>query len=292
MVMGPVVALQLFDTFVELFVGDNLVARTTKFVTGFVVVYFVGRFVAEPLVSRAVAVRNENNPTVQGAVRLYLHVAVVVAAVAAALALAGFTRFLTRSTILVAIVTLVIGVAGREVLGTLVGGLFLVTDHNFNVGDYIAWDETEGIVQSIGFRVTRVRTVDNEVISVPNTVLTTNVITKPYGQNVFRVNEELGVYYEEDLEGAIEILRDEAVTDPAIVADPEPNIRVAGFEGDHIRLQVLFWVREPTRKTVLNTFSDYARRVQARCEAADITLGATSALDVGGDLAVERRESP
>ncbi|WP_224447844.1 mechanosensitive ion channel family protein [Haloprofundus salilacus] len=288
--MADVVALQLLGPFAELFDGDGILARVAKFVGVFLVVYGGGRGIVEPLVMRAVRVRNENNPTVVGAVKLYLHIAVMVFAVAAALAAAGYTRLLTGSTIAVAIITLTVGVAGREVLGTLVGGLFLVTDQNFNVGDYVAWGDTEGIVESIGFRVTRVRTVDNEVISVPNTHLTTNVITKPYGQNRFRVNEELGVYYEEDLEGAIEILRDEAVTDPAILNDPQPKIRVRSFEGDHIRVQVLFWVPDPSRKTVLDTFSDYARRVQARCDGADITLGATSAVDMGGDLAVDRAD--
>ncbi|WP_117592911.1 mechanosensitive ion channel family protein [Haloprofundus halophilus] len=288
--MGDLAALQVAAPFVELLVGDGLFARAVKLVAAFVLVYGAGRGVVEPLVVRAVRARNENNPTVVGAVELYLRVGVVAVAFGAALAAAGYTRVLTRSTIAVAIVSLTVGVAGREVLGTLVGGLFLVTDPNFNVGDYVAWGDTEGIVESIGFRVTRVRTVDNEIISVPNTELTTNVITKPYGQNQFRINEEVGVYYEEGLEEAIEILRDEAVTDPAILNDPQPKIRVRSFEGDHIRVQVLFWVSEPTRRTVLDTFSDYARRVQVRCEATDITLGATSAVDMGGGLAVERAD--
>ncbi|WP_224332855.1 mechanosensitive ion channel family protein [Haloprofundus halobius] len=286
--MGDVTVLQVAGPLTELLLGDGLLARATKLVVTFALVYGGGRVVVEPLVMRAVRARNENNPTVVGAVNLYLHIAVVVLAVAAALAAGGYTRLLTGSTIAVAIISLTVGVAGREVLGTLVGGLFLVTDSNFNVGDYIAWGDTEGIVESIGFRVTRVRTVDNEIISVPNTELTTNVITKPYGQNRFRINEEVGVYYEESLEETIEILRDEAVTDPAILTDPQPKIRVSGFEGDHVRLQVLFWVADPTRRTVLDTFSDYARRVQARCESAEITLGATSAVDMGGDLALER----
>ncbi|WP_224270189.1 mechanosensitive ion channel family protein [Haloprofundus salinisoli] len=286
--MGDVAALQVAAPFAELLSGDGLFARATKFVVTFVLVYGVGRVAVEPLLVRAVRARNENNPTVVGAVELYLRIGVVAVAFGAALGAAGYTRVLTGSTIAVAIVSLTVGVAGREVLGTLVGGLFLVTDPDFNVGDYIAWGDTEGVVESIGFRVTRVRTVDNEIISVPNTELTTNVITKPYGQNQFRINEEVGVYYEEDVEEAIGILRDEAVTDPAILSNPQPKIRVTGFEGDHIRLQVLFWVSEPTRRTVLDTFSDYARRVQVRCENAGITLGATSAVDMGGDLAVER----
>ncbi|WP_071391214.1 mechanosensitive ion channel family protein [Haloprofundus marisrubri] len=286
--MGAVVALQVANSFVELLLGDGVVARATKLLVAFVVVYGVGRVVVEPLLLRAVRVRNVNNPTIVGAVELYLHIVIVAVAFGAALAAAGYTEVLTRSTIAVAIVSLTVGVAGREVLGTLVGGLFLVVDPDFNVGDYIAWGNTEGVVETIGFRVTRVRTVDNEIISVPNTELTTNVITKPYGQNQFRVNETVGVYYEEELEETIGILRDEAVTDPAILSDPQPKVRVTGFEGDHIRLEVLFWVSDPSRRTVLDTFSEYARRVQARCENAGITLGATSAVDMGGDLEVGR----
>jgi small-conductance mechanosensitive channel len=45
---------------------------------------------------------------------------------------------LARSALIFAAATLAVGVAGQEVIGALIGGLFLVANPNFNVGDWIA----------------------------------------------------------------------------------------------------------------------------------------------------------
>jgi small-conductance mechanosensitive channel len=44
-----------------------------------------------------------------------------------------------------------------------------VLDSEFNVGDYIQWENNEGTVEPISLRVTRVETVDGELVTIPNT---------------------------------------------------------------------------------------------------------------------------
>lgn len=103
----------------------------------FLAVYVVGRFAAVPVAERAVAARNRNNRTLADAVGRYLRLAVLLSAATAAIGAAGYTDVLARSGIVIAAVTLALGIAGRAVIGNLVSGAFLVTDPKFNVGDYI-----------------------------------------------------------------------------------------------------------------------------------------------------------
>jgi len=67
-----------------------------------------------------------------------------------------------------AVIVAALGFAAQDVIGNLVSGAFIVTDPKFNIGDWIRWNEREGVIDDISFRATRVRTFDNEIITVPN----------------------------------------------------------------------------------------------------------------------------
>lgn len=103
---------------------EELASATAGFAVAAVVVYLVGRLLLVPGVTRLVSARNRNNPTLQSATETYAHAVVI---------------------------------------GALISGLFLVADPDFNVGDWISWPGGEGVVEAVDFRVTRVRTVNNEI---------------------------------------------------------------------------------------------------------------------------------
>jgi small-conductance mechanosensitive channel len=128
---------------------------------------------------RVLDARNPGNATLVEAVEGYTQLLVLVVAVAGALVAAGYGHVLSGPVLVVAAVTLAVGVAGQEVIGNLVSGLFLVADPDSNVGDWIAWEDQEGVVETSRFRVTRVRTPNNEVVTVPNTALATSVVRRP-----------------------------------------------------------------------------------------------------------------
>ncbi|MFB6159562.1 MAG: mechanosensitive ion channel domain-containing protein, partial [Haloferacaceae archaeon] len=67
----------------------------------------------------------------------------------------------------------------QDVIANFVAGVFIFTDRPFRIGDWIEWDGYSGIVEDISLRVTRVRTFDNELLTVPNSNLTDGVIKNP-----------------------------------------------------------------------------------------------------------------
>ena len=261
--------------------------QTAKFLVGFAVVYLLGRFTLATGVVSVIRRRNPNNPTMQEAATRYLHALVLVVALAVAVASAGFGQILTNSALVVAAGTLAVGVAGQEVLGALVSGIFLVGDPNFNVGDWIAWDETEGVVESITLRVTRVRTPNNEVVTVPNTELTANSVTRPYGRAEFRLTERLGIDYDDDVDAGIDLFRTTVSDHAAVLDDPAPKVYVEELGGDEVVLRADFWIRNPNRRDVLSVHSGVIRTLKERFEAAGFTVSPPSHHDVRGRVAVD-----
>jgi small-conductance mechanosensitive channel len=261
------------------------------FAAAALVVYAVGRFALEPAANRVVSRRNPNNPTIQSAVRRYLRLVVVFLAVAVGVVAAGFGHVLTGSTLVIAAATLAIGVAGQELIGALISGLFLVASPDIGVGDWIAWDDREGVVEAISFRATRVRTPNNETVTVPNTELTTNTLVTPYGREEYRVDERVGIGYDDDVDAAMAALRAAATDTAGVLADPEPRVYLVEFGPDAVRLRLQYWIRNPTRRDVLRVRSEVARAVKSRLDARDITLSPPPARDLRGGVDVSVAES-
>ena len=260
--------------------------RAAKFAVGFAIVYLLGRYALAAGVTSVTRRRNPNNPTIQEAVARYAHAAVLVVAAAVAVAAAGYSQLLTNSALVVAAGTLAVGVAGQEVLGAVISGMFLVGDPNFNVGDWIAWDDTEGVVESITLRVTRVRTPSNEVVTVPNTVLTANSVTRPYGQAEFRLTERLPIDYDDDVDAGMELLRETVSEHAAVLDDPSPKVYVEELGGDEVVLRTDFWIRNPNRRDVMSVHSGVSRALKERFESAGFTVSPPSHHDVQGAVAV------
>lgn len=65
----------------------------------------------------------------------------------------------------------IITLAAQDTAKNLFGGLTILLDKPFAVGDWIAVDKFEGTVEEITFRTTRIRTFENSVVNIPNSVI-------------------------------------------------------------------------------------------------------------------------
>lgn len=267
-------------------VGPALV-RLGWFLAGLVVVSLIGLILVVPVVERAVRHRNPRNETLTGAVARYLRLVVVLVGVLVGAVAAGYGRVIGDSALVVAAATLAIGVAGQTVIGSLVSGLVLVADPEFNVGDYVVWDDHEGTVQSITLRVTRVLTPDGELITVPNTVLTEEPITRPYGRGRYRVVDRLDLAFDADVDRAIECI-EAAVEDVDRIADgPSPRVYVENFGADTVTIAAHYWVTDPKHHDVIAVRSAFARAARARLTDANIDVSPPSTHEIEGRIGVE-----
>jgi small-conductance mechanosensitive channel len=256
------------------------------FVVGFGIVYLASRVFVVPFATRLVRSRNRNNPTIETATETYLRVILIGFATLTGIIAAGYGGLFSQSAVIIAAITFAFGIAGQQVFGSLISGMFLVADPDFNVGDWIEWPGGEGTIEAVDFRVTRIRTPDHETISVPNTELTTNAITRPYGRGRYRMTEQVYVAYQEDTERALLELRQIATNLEAVLGDPAPNTRIVELGENAITIQAEFWTGNPRNQEVQTIRSDFRRSVKRRFDEEGITLAPPSAQLLSGDLTV------
>lgn len=273
---------------------SQVLAELFWFVVGFGIVYLVSRLVIIPLVSEVIRSRNRNNPTIETATRTYLRVALIVFATLTGMIAAGYGQVLSDSAVIVAALTFALGIAGQQVFGSLISGMFLVADPDFNVGDWIEWPGGAGTIKAINFRVTRVRTLNGETVTVPNTELTNNEITRPYGEDRFRITEQVDVAYYEDTERALLEIRQIASNLESALDDPAPEVRILELGENAITLQAEFWIDDPMNRDILLIRSDFRRLVKRHFDDEDLTLAPPSAQMLSGEVAVTEStaESP
>ncbi|WP_254543819.1 mechanosensitive ion channel family protein [Halomarina pelagica] len=249
----------------------NAIGSAIVFVIAFVAVYAVGRATVLPLAGRVLDSRDVDVHAKKPLVRV-VHVLVAFAAVAIAFGFAGYDGFLTSIATVAAAATLAVGLAMQDVLKNLVAGVFIYTDRPFRIGDWIEWDGYSGIVEDISLRVTRVRTFDNELLTVPNSTLTDDVIKNPVAKDKLRLQFLFGIGYDDDIGRATDIIVEEAERHAEILDTPAPSVRLTELADSYVGLQSRFWIADPSRADFVRVRGEYVTNVKGRFDEAGINI--------------------
>ena len=197
---------------------------------------------------------------------------VLFAGVTVAFGAAGYQGFLRSLATIAAAATLAIGFALQDVIKNFVAGVFIYTDRPFRIGDWIEWQGNSGVVEDISLRVTRVRTFDNELLTVPNHALTSDVVKNPVAKKTLRLKFVFGIDYEDDVEKASEIIVEEAEKSEAILDDPAPSVRLTELADSYVGLQSRIWIGDPSRADFVKARADYVKAVKARFDEEGISI--------------------
>ncbi len=259
------------------------------FIVTLILVYLVTSFVVIPPIIKTLERRNRNNPTLVNAIEKYIKVIVIVIALPIAMTAAGLGGILSGTSVVFAALTIAVGFAAQDTLGNLVSGLFLVADPDFNVGDYIAWNDQEGKIKSFDIRVTRIRTVADETIVVPNTELTTNSVRSPYAANRYRVTQKVQISYHDDVEEVSNIIKEIASEDDRIRDKPRVKVSATNLGDTAIELTVHFWISNPSNRDILDIRSDFNSRVKDRLLSKGVSVAPATPFDLSGELDVKQK---
>ncbi len=91
---------------------------------------------------------------------------------------------------------LALALAAQDTVKNLIGSAMIFFDRPFQIGDYVVGSGFDGTIVEVGFRTTRLQTVDTSIVSVPNGTIA-NMVVKNMGVRVFRLFEtDLGVTYD------------------------------------------------------------------------------------------------
>jgi small-conductance mechanosensitive channel len=193
-------------------------------------------------------------------------------AVTAAFGVAGYNGFLRSLATIAAAATLAVGFAMQDVLKNFVAGVFIFVEKPFKIGDWIEWDGNSGVVEDISLRITRLRTFDNELLTVPNGQLTDSVVKNPVDADELRLKFVFGIGYDDDVEAATDIILEEASAHDGIMDDPEPSVRLTELGDSSVGLQSRIWIANPSRADFVKTRGEYVRQVKARFDEEGIDI--------------------
>jgi len=258
----------------EPFVGAALagtIAAAAVFLAVLVLFYLLNRTVVATAIG-GVFDRQGLDTHARRPLRKITTVVVLFVGVAVAFGFAGYGNFLQSLATVAAAATLAIGFAMQDVIKNFVAGVFIFTDKPFRIGDWIEWDGNSGVVEDVSFRVTRVRTFDNELLTVPNSQLTDDVVKNPVAKQTLRLKFTFGIGYEDDVEEATAIIVEEAEKHEDVLDDPGPSVRLTELADSYVGLQSRVWIENPSRADFVRTRAEYVKAVKRRFDDAGINI--------------------
>jgi small-conductance mechanosensitive channel len=139
-----------------------------------------------------------------------------------------------------------IGFGLQNVTANFVAGLVLLFERPIRVGDRVTVGDVEGDIEEISIRATKLRTLNNITIIVPNSAFTSsNIINWSYGDPRIRLDIDVGVSYASDLELVLKSLKDVALENEKVLKDPEPDVLMRGFGDSSWNMRLRLWIDNP-----------------------------------------------
>lgn len=141
---------------------------------------------------------------------------------------------------------LTIGLALQGSLSNFAGGVLILLLKPFVVGDYIIEnaDKQEGTVAEITIFYTKLLTVDNKAIMIPNGTLSNSSIVNVTAMKKRRLDMLFGVAYDSDIKKVKEILERVAIGDEAIIKDEPTNVFVSELKDSYVEVGARGWVKK------------------------------------------------
>lgn len=138
-----------------------------------------------------------------------------------------------------------IGLAMQTLFQDILSGVFLLLDQSLHVNDVIEIDGKVGRVTSINLRTTKMVTIENKVLVIPNHLHLTNMLYN-YTQNdkMTRESINVGVAYGSDVQLVKQILLDVTKSIKGIHQKPEPSVFFYEFGESSLNFKLVFTVND------------------------------------------------
>ena len=151
----------------------------------------------------------------------------------------------TSMAALVASGGMTVSLAMQGSLSNLAGGILILTLKPFVVGDYIIEDthKNEGTVKEIQIFYTKLATIDNKTIVIPNGALANNSLTNVTAKEYRQLDLRVDISYDADLKKTKQLLQGILENDPSIVSDKEINVFVDNLGDSSVVIGLRAWVK-------------------------------------------------
>lgn len=139
-----------------------------------------------------------------------------------------------------------IGLGLQQLFNDLASGIVLLIEQNVKMHDVVEiegqGDTMVGVVVNTGLRTSKVRTRDNIIIDIPNSLLVNNkVINWSQIDKVTRFHVDIGIAYGSDIHLVKKVLLDCASSHKEVVDSPHPLVRFQAFGDSSLDFKLFFW---------------------------------------------------
>ncbi len=157
------------------------------------------------------------------------------------------TKFGVESSSVAALIAsagVAIGLALQGSLSNFAGGILILLLKPFSVGDYVVvtQENIEGTVKEIQIFYTKLATVDNQTVVVPNSILTNNSLTNVTARPERKLDLKVGISYDADLKKAKSLMEDMLLHDPSVIQEEEIRVFVHSLAESAVVIGLRAWV--------------------------------------------------
>lgn len=164
-----------------------------------------------------------------------------------------------------------IGFALKDVVSNFVSGLLIMMMRSFAIGDQIIVGNTEGTVEDIEVRVTRIRTYDGRLVLVPNAEVFSSRVVNNTASPLRRAAIVILLDYQQDLARAMEVITGAMRASPDVASHPAPTVHLCEFTGQNLCLEARYW-SDGRRPDFTNTTSEVRTAILQALKAAGVGL--------------------
>lgn len=150
---------------------------------------------------------------------------------------------LTSLAVIFGLLSVGIGFGLQNVTANFISGLIIMFERPISVGDRVDVDGIEGDVTEISIRSTKIRTLNNTSIIVPNSkFVENNVINYSHGDPTFRLDINVGVSYSSDLDSVLKALNEVAEEHSNVMKSPKHSVDLTEFGDSAWDMHLRVWV--------------------------------------------------
>ena len=247
------------------FTLGQLLIIPTVLIVGYLLISWLARVITGRLVARNM------QPDIVHLIRRIFYI--VALAVLAITTLDLLNVPLTAFAFVSGAIAIGVGFGAQNIINNFISGWILMWERPIRIGDYLEVGGTNGTVEAINTRSTRIRRTDGVHMLIPNSALLENtVVNWTLIDNLTRTIVRVGVAYGSPVKRVAELIMQATTEQEAALPEPAPIVVFDDFGDSALIFDVYFWINATAERNLRVVRSDIRFRIVELFEQADIVI--------------------
>jgi MscS family membrane protein len=181
---------------------------------------------------------------------------------------------------------LAVALAAQDTIKNFFGSLVLFVDKPFELGDRIVIDGHDGPVEEVGFRSTKMRTLEGHLVTIPNGELANKTIQNIGKRPHIRRIVNITITYDtppEKIERAIAIVKELLENHEGMHEDYPPRVYLSDLNADSLNIMAIYWYHPPNYWDYMTFTERFNKEVLRRFNEEPLTVGVRNQNSILGE---------